>query len=118
MYHIQEYVSPVVIIPLLVLLGFGVSCLVAFYSNYLVKKRKEKMFLHWEKDMNPIEAKIEAYGLGSMMSKNKDENNILIPLDILKYLAQKSHLNTDDLIKSYMTGFLNEKNRFELFSKS
>ena len=110
LYHIQEYVSPVVIIPLLLLLGFVVSYLVAVSSNYLVKKRKEKMFLYWEKEVDPIEAKIEAYGLGNMMSKTKDENNILIPLDILEYLAQKSHLNTDDLIKSYMIGFLNEKN--------
>ena len=111
LYHIQEYVSPALIIPLLLLFGFVVSYLVAISSNYLVKKRKEKMFLYWEKDTDSIEAKIEAYGLGNMMSKTKDENDILIPLDILEYLAQKSHLNTDDLIKSYMTGFLNGKKR-------
>ncbi len=109
LYHVQEYVSPVIIIPLLLLFGFVISCLVAWSSNYFVKKHKEKMFLCWNKDVDPTEAKIEAYGLGSMMSKIKDENNIVIPLDILGYLSEKAHLNTDDLIKSYMAGFLNEK---------
>ena len=60
--------------------------------------------------MDPVEAKIEAYGLGNAMGKIKDENNIMIPLDILDYLSKKSKVNTDELIKSYVTGYICCKN--------
>ena len=108
-YQIQEYMSPIVAMPFLILLGLGVSWLVASISNYLTKKREEKMFNYWKKDIDPIEAKIEAYGLGNMMSKIKDENSIIIPIDILNYLAKKANINSDDLIKSYITGLINSK---------
>ena len=71
--------------------------------------REKKMFSKWKGDIDPIEAKIEAYGLGNMMSKIKDENSIIIPIDILNYLAKKSNINSDDLIKSYITGLINSK---------
>ena len=108
-YQIQEYMSPIMAMPFLMLIGLGVSWLVASISNYLTKKREEKMFNYWKKDIDPIEAKIEAYGLGNMMSNIKDENNIIIPIDILNYLAKKSNINSDDLIKSYITGLINSK---------
>ncbi len=65
------------------------------------------MFNYWkENDIDPIEAKREAYGLGNEMSKIKDENNIMIPIDILDYLSKKSNTNIDELIKSYVTGLI------------
>ena len=64
-----------------------------------------------------VEAKIEAYGLGSMMSQIKDENSILIPLDILNYIAKKSHVNTEDLIKSYITGLINGQKASKINNK-
>lgn len=106
-YQIQEYMSPIFSVPILLLFGFCVSWLVAVIFNFLTKKREEKRYLYWNNDLEPVEAKIEAYGLGNMMSKIKDENSIVIPLDILNYIAKKSHLNTEDLIKSYITGLTN-----------
>lgn len=44
------------------------------------------------------------------MGKIKNENNIMIPLDILDYLSKKSKVNTDELIKSYVTGYICCKN--------
>ena len=40
------------------------------------------------------------------MSMIKDENNIVIPIDILNYFSKKYNVNTDELIDSYITGFL------------
>ena len=89
------------------ILGFVISYLIAIISNYLTKKRENKMFNYWKKnDIDSVEAKIEAYGLGNVMSKIKDENNIIIPIDILDYLSKKSNINTDELIKSYIAGFI------------
>ena len=39
-YHIIEYISPAIAIPVLLLLSFGVSTFIALLSNYLTKKRK------------------------------------------------------------------------------
>lgn len=106
-YRVQEHLPPIVAMLSLVLLGLGTSYLIAVISNYLTKKRESKMFNYWnKKDIDPIEAKIEAYGLGNAMSKVKDENNIMIPIDILDYLSKKSNINTDELIKSYVTGLI------------
>lgn len=92
------------------IIGFVTSYIIAIISNHLTKKRENKMFHYWnEKDIDPVEAKIEAYGLGNAMSKIKDENNIMIPIDILDYLSKKSNVNTDELIKSYVTGFISCK---------
>ena len=109
-YHIQEHLSPIIAIPLLMLLGLVISCLIAIISNHLTKKREYKMFHYWKKEIDPIEAKIEAYGLGNAMGRIKDEYNIMIPIDILDYLSKKSNINIDELIKSYVTGFLCCKN--------
>ena len=106
-YRVQEYLPAIVAIILLMILGFVISYLIAIISNYLTKKRENKMFNYWKKnDIDSVEAKIEAYGLGNVMSKIKDENNIIIPIDILDYLSKKSNINTDELIKSYIAGFI------------
>lgn len=113
-YHLQEHMPPMIAIPLMMLFALIVSWIVAIISNQLTKKREKKMFLHWDSDIDSIEAKIEAYGLGNMMSQVRDENSIIIPLDILKHLAKKSHINTEDLINPYIGGLMNsqkEKNK-------
>ena len=70
------------------------------------------MFLCWKGNFDSIEAKIEAYGLGSMMGQIEDENTIIIPKDILNYLAEKSNVNIEELIKSFIAGFMNnQKNK-------
>ena len=92
---------------MLVLLALCVSWSIACISNYLTKKREDKMFLHWEKIPDHTEAKIEAYGLGSLMSRTDNENSILIPMDILDKLAQKNEMKTEDLIMPYIKGLMN-----------
>ena len=116
-YKVKEHMSPILAIPILLLLGSCVSWLVAIISNFLTKKRVKKRYLYLEKNLEPVEAKIEAYGLGNMMSQIKDENSILIPLDILNYIAKKSHVNTEDLIKSYITGLINGQKASKINNK-
>ena len=101
-----------VAVPILMIFGLIVSCIIAVISNYLTRKREKKMFSHWEKDIDSIEAKIEAYGLGNMMSNAEDKNNIVVPMDILEYIAQKTNVKTEDLIKSYIKGVITgQKNK-------
>ena len=109
LYQIKEHVPIIIALPLIILFGLFISFVVANISNYLTKKRKEKMFINLKDKIDPIEAKIEAYGLGNMMGQVKDENSIEIPLDILRYYAEKANLNIEDLIKSYLTGLISSQ---------
>ena len=115
---IKEHISILLAIPLLLLLGLGISWLIAFISYNLTRKRKEKKFMNWQNHINPIEAKIEAYGLGNMMGQVNDENNVFIPLDILMYYKEKTNLNIEELIKAYVTGLINGKKDYIKKSKS
>ena len=74
-------------------------------------------FLNWKNNIDPIDAKIEAYGLGNAMSKIKDDNNIMIPIDILNYISKKSNTTTDELIKSYITGYIYCQNEIKADEK-
>ena len=105
-YRVQEHLPTFVAILALMILGFVTSYIIAIISNYLTKKRENKMFLYWKNNIDPIEAKIEAYGLGNAMSKIKDDNNIMIPIDILDYISKKSNVSKEELINSYITGFI------------
>ena len=108
-YQIHEHMLPALAIPILMALGLAVSWLIASISNFLTKKREEKMFENWKKDIDPIEAKIEAYGLGNMMSQINNKNSTVIPLDILGYIAKKANMDVNELIMPYVKGLINEK---------
>ncbi len=105
-YYIKEYLSPYLAIPLLLALAFGVSVAIALLSNRLTKKRSENIYMLWRDDLDPIEVRIEAYGLGRMMSQHGERDSIQIPYDILKYLAERYHLETEDLMKPFVKGLL------------
>ena len=60
----------------------------------------------WRDDLDPVEVRIEAYGFGEMAGQSGEMNRIEIPFDILKYLAEKYHLKTEDLTKPFVKGLL------------
>lgn len=105
-YHIKEYPPYWINAILLLLFGFGISFMIRMLSNRLTSMRKNKMFSFWKDDTDPVELRIEAYGLGIMTGSGGDKNSIRIPYDIMEYLAQKYRLDTDDLIKPFVMGVL------------
>lgn len=111
-YRIREYMRPELAIPLMGLFGLVISSLVATLANYLTKIRKKKMYQHWKEGMDPVEVKIEAYGLGTMEGETGKDNSILIPLDILEYLAERYQMNTEELIRPYIKGVINGRKRY------
>lgn len=106
-YHIKEFLSPLTAIPVL-LLAFGVSIAIALISNHLTKKRMKRMFSLWSEELEPIEVRIEAYGLGLMAAQRSDKNGIQIPYDILTFLAKKYGMDPEDLMKPFMKGLMTE----------
>ena len=109
LYRVQEFLSPALAVPAFLLLAFGVSTAVAFLSNRITKKRKDRMFRLWKKDLDPIEAKIEAYGMGAAAARSGDENSVQIPWDILTDLAKRYHLDMEDLTSAFVKGLMVER---------
>ena len=112
-YHIQEHLSPVFAVVIAMVVAFGVSAAIAGISNCVTKKRKKKMYLFWSDDLEPIEVRIEALGMGMMAGRCSEKNNIQIPYDILGELAQKYNMETEDLIKPFVKGLMIELNEQE-----
>ena len=66
------------------------------------------MFSLWREELEPIEVRIEAYGLGLMAGQRSDKNGIQIPYDILTFLAKKNGMDPEDLMKPFMKGLMTE----------
>ena len=66
------------------------------------------MFKFWKTELNVDDAKMEAYRLGKIMSNVKDKSSIVIPFDILEYIAKKSSLEANELVKLYIDGLMEE----------
>lgn len=107
-YQIQKFTSPALAVPMLFLLAFAISTAIALLSNYFTKKRKQEMYQFWQEDMDPIEVRIEAYGIGRMVGQGREKNSIQIPYDILEYLADRYRLKIEDLMKPFIKGLLIE----------
>ena len=105
-YCIREYLSPFLAVPLMLLFAFGISTAVGLLSNSLTKKRSKKIYMLWQEDLDPIEVRTEAYGLGRMASRQGEKNSVQIPFDILNVLAERFHLETEELMKPFGKGML------------
>lgn len=115
-YQIKAHLSPALAIPVLLLFAFCISTAISLFSNFLTKKRKKKMFRYWNENLDPVEVKIEAYAMGRMAGQYGEKNNIQIPYDILMDLAARYHVETEDLMKAFVKGFLTEFKERKLFS--
>ena len=104
----HQYVT--IAIPMAILLGFGVSTAVALLSNYLTKKRKKKMYMFWSRDLDPVEVRIEAFGIGRMAGSCSEKNSVQIPYDIISFLAERYGLQTEKLMKPFLKGLVTELN--------
>lgn len=49
---------------------------------------------YWHDNLDPVEVRIEAYGLGRMAGQYGEKDIVQIPYDILEYLSEKYHLET------------------------
>ena len=98
---------------IVLLLAFGVSTSIALLSNLLTKKRRKKTFEFWKKDLDPIEVKIEAFGMGRMAAEVGEESNIQIPYDILAELAKTYNTDTEELMGPFVKGLTTERKERE-----
>ncbi len=106
-YQIAAHVPPALAIPALLLIGLIVSSAIAAVSNRLTKARAARTFRYWSADADPVEVRIEAYGLGRMAGLAAEKTGVSIPFDVLEALAERCGLETEALAKPYLKGLLN-----------
>ena len=105
-YHIREFMQLEFAIPIVLLMGLATCSVIAILSNFLTKKREAKMYMYWKVDATPIEVKIEAYGLGMMAGRIREESSAQIYFDILEHMAEMYQMDIDELVKPYMAGVM------------
>ncbi len=105
-YHINDFVPFYVTVPVLFLLTLGISVGILRISRVLFASRRKKLTALWTDDIDPVEVRIELFGLGRFAGENGEESNISIPLDIIHMLAERYRLKADDLIRCYTRGAL------------
>ncbi|MCR4893244.1 MAG: hypothetical protein K5911_00735 [Eubacteriales bacterium] len=86
------------------------GCLIAFavrkVSAVLSAKRRDAMLRGFRRDMEPIEIKIEVFGLGRHNGMAGDINDLNIPYDILRMLSERFGLDVTNLAEVYVRGLL------------
>lgn len=88
------------------LLAFGVAMAIRAVYHRLGAERIKKQYGVWKDDMDPVEIRIEMYGLGRYAGHHEDRSYAILPLDIIDLLAEKYQIDKQDLINPYIRGLL------------
>ncbi|MCR5023860.1 MAG: hypothetical protein K6A90_05955 [Lachnospiraceae bacterium] len=86
---------------------FGVALLIGRISNRLSQYRRDRLEEGlWDSEVNPVEIKIELFGLGRYMGRQEEPGSATIPLDIIGLIADKYGIDREELIKPYIKGLM------------
>lgn len=86
---------------------FVVAVLVAFIYNKISDIRAKRIIDNlWGEDVSDVEIKIEIFGLGRFMGRKENSSYATLPLDIIFMIADKYHINREELIRVYVKGML------------
>ena len=76
-------------------------------SSVIYKWRHGRMLLAWEGEADPVEVKIEMYGLGRYYGLIGDKNDLAVPFDILYDVSKKYNIELEELFDAYSKGLFN-----------
>ena len=83
---------------------FIVAVHLRIFHNRAVTRGIRKLGARWPDDISPVEMKIEAFGLGRYMGAHLDRSEIVIPMDIIKLMSEKSGVPEEELAQAYIKG--------------
>ncbi len=111
LYMVTTYTPWWFSLPAMTLIAFGLACLVAFINNKLCDYRRKKLLSNlWDKnDFNPVEIKIEIFGLGRYMGKHNQNSTLEISMDIIDLISEEYNISKEELTKVYIKGFLDSR---------
>ena len=87
-------------------LAFAVAMAIRAAYHRLGEKRSEALTAAWNDEMDPVEIRIEMYGLGRYAGHHEDRSYAVLPLDLVDLLAEKFGIGKEDLIRPYIKGLL------------
>lgn len=102
-YNATSTVPLWIVFNLLILIGFAASIILRKLHNLIVDRSLKDLTSRWE-GYSSVELRIEAYGLGRKLSRRLDKNEIVVPLDIFRMMAQKCDVSIEDLTRAYIKG--------------
>ena len=117
MYYAATFTPITLSLPLMYFLAFAVAFLIRAGYNRLSCYRQEKLTAAWSNDAEPVEIKVEAFGLGRYDGKHGESNSINMPLEILEAMSEKYSLSMDELLRAYskgVTGGLKEREMYRI----
>jgi len=107
LYHMTEILPFYVSMVLVCLLGLGVSLGIRWLYNKMSRVRMTRTLKAvWPKDVNPVEIKIEIFGLGRYMGKHTDSKFFEMPWELFTNISSYYNLKPEELIAPYFRGFL------------
>ena len=104
MYYLVTYVPPYVTLPIVLAFAWLVAFAIRKIYNTLSERRQRRILSDWNGSMEPVEIKIEVFGLGRYNGIHGEANDLSIPYDILKLISERYSLPTDGLVRAYTRG--------------
>jgi hypothetical protein len=99
--------------------AFGAATLVRLVYNKLTAIRRANLYAALSDDADPVEIRIEGYGLGRYVGVHEEEDSISLQVDVLRPLAEKYNISLDDMMRVYTRGVIDGlKDRDELISRN
>jgi hypothetical protein len=119
LYKVVTFVSPAFSLPGMMLVAFGTATLVRLVYNKLTAIRRANLYAALSDDADPVEIRIEGYGLGRYVGVHEEEDSISLQVDVLRPLAEKYNISLDDMMRVYTRGVIDGlKDRDELISRN
>ncbi len=108
MYKLNTFVPFYLSFPFMWALAIGISFAINRSSSYLIRKREKDMLFSLDRFIDPVEIKLEVFELGRFYGAHDDENDMSIPFDLLRMLADHYSMGVDlkGLVEMYTSGLL------------
>ena len=103
-YSTQTYWPAWVSVLLMLFLGYVVARLLCLVQNRRAAQSRKRLSRLWSDDLDPVELKIEVFGLGRYMGQHCDSNAMNIPFDIFMMMSERYGVPVFDLAKIYAKG--------------
>lgn len=104
LYHLTDQLPPSFAASAMCAFALGVALLIGFLYNSLSVQRRKHMMSSWTNSADPDEIEKEAHDLGRHYGLYDDRNDMTIPVDILKELAQRYEIDVKILYQEYVNG--------------
>lgn len=106
LYHIMEHMHPLLALILILLFSAAVAYLIRHLNHRLAGIHHQKLTALWQDGLEPVEVKVEVYGLGRLAAKNDEESDVHLPMDTLRMLSARYGIPLEELLRAYTLGVM------------